>query len=206
MRLYNYIVIYGLSVVKPPAPQNRSLGRSWFVNGSMTATATDMDVLHQLFSAHYARVARVIGRVIRDQARAEELAVEVFLRWRSHPSGDGSHAEGWLYRTAVREALDELRRQTRRQRFERALAWLRSPPPGTPEQSYVAMIEQQNVRAVLGALKREHAAILLLWVEELSYAEMAAALEMRPSSVGSLLSRAQEAFRKEYVKRYEQAN
>jgi hypothetical protein len=31
--------------------------------------------LNQMFRAHYARIARVIGRVIRDHARAEELAV-----------------------------------------------------------------------------------------------------------------------------------
>ena len=165
-----------------------------------------MDVLHDLFSAHYERIARVIGRVIHDQARAEELAVEVFLKWRSHAIARGTGTEGWLYRTAVREALDELRRQARRHRLEQVLAWLSSSTSPTPEQSYEALVQQQNVRAVLAALKHQHSAILLLWVEELSYAEMGAALEMHPNSVGSLLSRAQEAFRKEYVKRYGQAN
>ena len=36
--------------------------------------------LDAIFRAHYERMARVIGRVIHDQARAEELAVEVFLK------------------------------------------------------------------------------------------------------------------------------
>jgi hypothetical protein len=35
----------------------------------------------------------------------------VFLKWSRHPNAHGDGAEGWLYRTAVRGALDELRRQ-----------------------------------------------------------------------------------------------
>src|SRR5580704_8989647 len=67
---------------------------------------------HGLSHAQYKRMCRVIARVLRDPARAEELAVEVFLRWSRHPNAHGDKAEGWLYRTAVREALDELRRRT----------------------------------------------------------------------------------------------
>lgn len=37
-----------------------------------------------VFRAHYPRIARVIARVVRNDARSEELAVEVFLKlWRS---------------------------------------------------------------------------------------------------------------------------
>jgi RNA polymerase sigma-70 factor, ECF subfamily len=43
---------------------------------------------------------------------------------------------------------------------------------------------------------------LLLRGQGLSYEEVASALALNPSSVGALLSRAQEAFRKEFVKRY----
>ena len=43
---------------------------------------------------------------------------------------------------------------------------------------------------------------LLSMVENLSYAELAAALRLKQGSVGTLLARAEEAFRKEYVHRY----
>jgi RNA polymerase sigma-70 factor, ECF subfamily len=157
--------------------------------------------LDDLFGAHYERVARVIGRVIRDQARAEELAVEVFLKWSRNPNAHGEGAEGWVYRTAVREALDELRRQTRRVRFEKLFAPFLCPPP-TPAQLHEAEREREHVRAVLAAISGRAASVLLLWAEDLSYREMATALDVNPSSIGSLLSRAQQAFRKEYVKRY----
>ena len=160
------------------------------------------DVLDEIFRAHYERVARVIGRVIHDQARAEEIAVEVFLKWWRNPQTPGEHAEGWLYRASVRKALDELRSQTRRKRFERFVGLARQSPP-TPEHLYAAGVEQQRVRAVLGALQPRHAELLLLRSEDLTYRQIAVSLALKPNYVGSLISRAEEAFRKEYLKRYE---
>ena len=65
------------------------------------------------FRSHYARLAGLIARVIHDPARSEELAVEVLWKlWRT-PAAQGEHATGWLYRTAVRTALNELRRRGR---------------------------------------------------------------------------------------------
>lgn len=162
---------------------------------------TNSEGLDAIFRAQYERMARVIGRVIHDQARAEELAVEVFLRWWRNPRAHGEHAEAWLYRTSVREALDELRRQTRRVRFERLFSFVRESSP-TPEHLYAVNAEQHRVRTVLGALNRHHAELLLLWSHGLSYQEIAVSLAVSSNNVGSLVSRAQEAFRKEYLKRY----
>lgn len=187
-------------------PQNRAPARSWCVNASSMAVSTQMrarnsESLDEIFRAHYERVTRVIGRVIHDQARAEEVAVEVFLKWWRHPRGHGEHAEGWLYRTSVRKALDELRSQTRRKRFERLLGITRESPP-TPEHLYAACVEQQRVRTVLGALKPRHAELLLLRSEDLTYQQIAVSLALKPTYVGSLISRAEDAFRKEYLNRY----
>ena len=159
------------------------------------------EALDEIFRAHYERIARLIGRVIHDQARAEEVAVEVFLKWWRNPRAQGEHAEGWLYRTAVRKALDELRNQTRRNRLERFLG-LASESPPTPEHLYTARVEQQRVRGVLGALKSRDAELLLLRSQDLTYQQLAASLALNPNYVGSLISRAQAAFRKEYLKRY----
>ena len=167
------------------------------------ATTADFEKkdLDTLFRAHYGRIARVIGRVVRDQARAEELAVDVFVKWRRNGGENGELAEGWLYRTAVRAAIDEWRRQLRRERFESLFSVFRRPPP-TPLETYEADATQRNVRAVLGAMEPRHAQALLLWAEELTYQEIAVAMEVNITSVGSLLTRAQAAFRKEYEKRH----
>jgi len=46
--------------------------------------------------------------------------------------------------------------------------------------------------------------LLLLYSHGLSYDELASALNLNPVSIGTLLSRAQQTFRKEYTKRYGQ--
>ena len=69
----------------PRVPQTPHLARSCSVNATsepslkqVSAGGTSPDKLDSIFRTHYERVARVIGRVIHDRARAEELAVEVF--------------------------------------------------------------------------------------------------------------------------------
>jgi RNA polymerase sigma-70 factor, ECF subfamily len=170
------------------------------VNGELDESRFDLEAI---FQAQYARIARVIARVIRDPGRAEELAVEVFLKWSRNPLAQGSKAEGWLHRTAARMALDELRKQSRRSRHERWPAPVRRPP--TPEEIHSATQEQDRVRGVLGGIAPRHAELLVLRSQGFNYEELAATLELNPASVGTLLSRAQQAFRKEYLKRYGKA-
>jgi len=166
----------------------------------VSAQATAGLDFEEVFHLHYDRVARTIARIVRDPARAEELAVEVFWKLWRKPPVLGDDAGGWLYRTSVRAALYELRRETRRAKYQRLLPFLGSP--STPEETHRASEERQQVRRVLAALKPKQAELLLLRGEGFSYQEVAAALKLNPASVGTLLSRAQQAFRKEYVKHY----
>jgi RNA polymerase sigma-70 factor (ECF subfamily) len=152
------------------------------------------------FHAHYARVARLIARVIRDPARAEELAVEVLWKFWRTPAAQGESAAGWLSRTAARTALNELRTRVRSAHYEQLAG---TPPPApNPEQVRAVTEQQEHVRLTLAALDQRQAELLLLKSAGLSYTELAAALELNPASVGTLLSRAQQAFRKEYTYRY----
>src|SRR5260370_14233552 len=112
-------------------------------------------------------MARVIARIISDPSRAEELAVEVFVKWSKHPSAQGAHAEGWLYRTAARLGLDELRRRTRRAKYERLFGLVTRRPP-TPEDIWAVTEEQANVRAALTALTSRQAQLLVVRSEGLS--------------------------------------
>ncbi|HYP09366.1 MAG TPA: sigma-70 family RNA polymerase sigma factor [Bryobacteraceae bacterium] len=153
-----------------------------------------------IFDAHYVRVARVIGRIVHDPARAEELAVDVFWKlWRSS-TGSGENVGAWLSRAAVRAGLDELRKQARRAKYERFVGWLLEPR--TPEALHIATEEQLRVRSILALLTSRDAEMLVLRSDGLTYQELAQALGLNPASIGTLLSRAQDSFRKEYTKRY----
>lgn len=185
--------------------QNLVERRCYIVNSSIEVVTEEKAGeapfdLEGIFRARYERIARVIARVVRDPARAEELAVEVFLKLWRNQKAQGERAEGWLYRAAVRMGLDELRRQTRRTRYESFFGFHRATP--TPEELHSASEERERVRLVLSSIGRRQAELLLLRSQGLSYDEVASALEMNAASIGTLLSRAQDVFRKEYVKRY----
>lgn len=166
---------------------------------AVKAPETSLDI-EPLFYTHYTRLAQIIARVVRDRARAEELAVDVFWKFCRTPAAQGEHAGGWLYRTALRAGLDELRRSSRRARFER---FFRSAPaPFNPEQIHSLTEEQSRVRAALGSLEPQQAALLLLRSEGMSYTEISSTMQLNPASLGTMIARAQNTFRKAYVKRY----
>ena len=79
--------------------------------------------IETIYLAQFGRIARLIARVVQDPARAEDLAVDVFLKlWRT-PKAQGKNTEGWLYRVAIRKGLDELRRRKRRNHYESRLGF-----------------------------------------------------------------------------------
>lgn len=150
------------------------------------------------FGAHYERIARAVARVVGDRARAEDLALEAFWKLWRNPQVHGEKAAGWLYRTAVRLGLNELRRDQRRSRYEGAAP--RGSGPANPEEAHAAAEARRQVRLALAALDGRQAELLLLRNSGLSYDEVAAELDLNPASIGTFLARAQQAFRKEYLK------
>ncbi len=164
-------------------------------------TVDERTGFESVFHRHYESVARAIARIVRDTARAEEIAAETFWKfWRNPKVSESGYAAGWLYKTAIRMALDDLKKEARRLRRESRQA---NPLPAqTPEQVHEVSEERTRVRLVLASLDPRQAELLLLRNNDLSYAEVAAALDLNPASVGTLISRAQQAFRKEYVNQY----
>jgi len=154
----------------------------------------------QCFEANYARIARAAARIIGDEARAEEVAVDAFWKlWRT-PEAQGEHAMGWVYRTAIRLALNDLRGQRRRTHYESQSAGPAAVP--SPEEAHAATQTQERVRRVLAELEPRDAELLLLRHQGLSYEELAAAIDVKASSIGTMIARAQKAFRREYIRIY----
>lgn len=169
---------------------------------ALSPPATESQVhldLESLFTAHYRDIARFIASIVHDRARAEELAVEVFLQWTS--SHRHSNPKTWLYRAAAHVAVDEIRRRARRERYDRLLSRILRRVR-TPEEVHLAKEEQQRVRAVLARMTARQSALLILRAQGFSYDELASTLDLNPLSVGKLLSRAQQTFRNEYRNKY----
>ena len=151
----------------------------------------------RLFRAEYPRVVRVAYRVLGDEAAAEDVAQEVFLSfYRAHPA-TADYAAAWLHAAAAHTALNALRSRGRRATREGAQAIRYDAASPDPVETVATTETRAEVRAILARLSDRDAALLALRHAGLSYAEIAAAIDVRASSVGTLLRRAEDAFRRE---------
>ena len=161
---------------------------------------TKADPFDALFMREYGRVVAVACRVLADRAEAEDVAQEVFLSFhRRHPA-DASFAAGWLHSAAVHTALNRIR--GRRRRTQREFRHEQERAQTADPEDVVELAEQRElVRAALARLSRKQASVLVLRYSGLSYAEIAAALEVGIGQVGTRLRRAEAALRKELERR-----
>jgi len=163
------------------------------------------EAFRSIFLENYTRLAGVVFRIVGDHSRAEDLAIEAFWRLYHQPYGSGNkfNPQGWLYRTATRLAIDSLRAQVRRGRFEQEAGpslVARSGPD--PLEDILEAERRAQVRKALGHLRPEQAQLLILRASGFSYQELADTLGVKRGSVGTRLIRAQAAFRKQYLGLY----
>ena len=159
----------------------------------------------EAFSAFYGRIVAVLVRLLDNRARAEEVASEVFWKaYRDSMDCNDRRFGGWLYRTATNLGIQDLRAKVRREFYELAAGEHahRTALSGTPLDDVLRAEKRARVRAVLASLRRWQAQILILRSSGLSYAELAQALEIKASSVGTMLIRAEAEFQKQYVRLY----
>jgi RNA polymerase sigma-70 factor, ECF subfamily len=149
-----------------------------------------------VFQEYWQRVCAVAYRLTGDPDESQDLALETFLRLHQAPPENMQNIGGWLYRVATRLGLNHLRARTRRWRYESAAG--SSAGAQGLEDLLETSLEAQRVRAALGRMKPRSAEIILLRSAGLSYAEIAGALGIRPSSVGALLGRAEREFEQQY--------
>lgn len=151
-----------------------------------------------LFHRHYQRVYRLAYRLVGDDGEAEEIAQEAFLRLYQRPLRRGDNVAGWLYRVATNLGYNLLRGNKRRwRREESVLAEIETTSPGAAVECH-RRAEQAQVRAALARLKPQQGQLLLLRHMGFSYKELAEVLSVSPNSIGTLLVRAEKAFRRVY--------
>lgn len=162
------------------------------------------DSYDQLFLAHYQRVVALVARLLGHRPSAEEVASEVFWRaYRGALRWEDSRFVGWLYRTAMNLGIQELRSRTRRERYEQAAGQqVREGSSRTPLETVIETERAARVRAVLASMKTWQARILILRSGGLPYGELAKVMRLKPSSVGTMLARAEAQFQKRYLQMY----
>jgi len=157
-------------------------------------------LLDALFQEHWRRLCNILFRIVGDWAEAEDLALQVFLQFSRRPPSHDQNLAGWLYRVAANLGFNALRARQRRSKYENQAAEISSQnsSPQDPAAIYEQEQERQQVRTALSAMKTRSAQVLILRHSGLSYSEIAAALDISPNSVGTLLARAGREFEKQY--------
>jgi RNA polymerase sigma factor (sigma-70 family) len=160
------------------------------------AVRVDLDAI---FRRDYQLVVGVAARVLGSRDHAEDVAQEVFLSFgrSTVPAGE---ARGWLCVAAAHTALNLLRSGRRRTSREEAAATIDDAVVSDVADAVVTLEERSRVRSALVRLPRKQAVALVLRHSGLSYAEVAAALDLSPTSVGTTVRRAESALRKELIR------
>jgi RNA polymerase sigma-70 factor (ECF subfamily) len=165
----------------------------------------DSASFERLLIKHRAAVIHYLYRVVQDQAVAEELAQEVFLRvYRSRSSYEpAAKFTTWLFRIATHLALNSVR-DRRHERGQPSLDETREGAPAiqvadgrrNPEQKLVEAARLLEVRRAIAALpEKQRAAVLMHKYQDMDYVQIGAVLGCSTSAVKSLLFRAYETLR-----------
>ncbi len=167
----------------------------------------DEDAFAELVRLHEKKVYNLALRICGNPEDAADAAQEAFLSaWKGLPNfrGDAGFTT-WLYRLTSNASIDCLRR-SKRQRGEASLdneALRLDAVDGAPSPQEQAEGSElrQAVMAGLSQLSEDHRQVLALReLQEMSYEEIAAALELDLGTVKSRISRARGALRKILLK------
>ena len=166
------------------------------------------DAYETLIQRYQQPVYSLVCRLVNDPSDAPDIVQEVFLKvFRSVGSFRGnSSLKTWIYRIAVNEAYNHRRWFCRHQRQEVALG--SSEDGGTnhadtvtdPGRSPFEVAADQETRALVEqALEKLNpnfrAAVVLRDIEDLSYEDIAAVLNVSLGTVKSRITRGREALR-----------
>lgn len=157
-----------------------------------------------LFHDHYQEIVALLYRSLGCREEAEDQAQEAFLRLAKDPVIRRPREEvlAWLRRVSLNLGYNVLRSRRREidrlQRNARLEEPLGSVSAVEPEENVLRTEEIARVRRALAHLSLQHQACLLLRHSGLSYKEIANTIGIAPGSVGTLLARAEAAFRASY--------
>ncbi|HWA08275.1 MAG TPA: RNA polymerase sigma factor [Opitutaceae bacterium] len=150
----------------------------------------------QLVDAHYAPLYRFALSLARNSADAGDLVQQTFFIWatKGHGLREAAKAKSWLFTTLYREFLRGRRRDARATSIE-------DLPPGeadipAEEVDRVARLDASTVMVALQSVEEVfRAPLTLFYLEDLSYQEIAAALDVPIGTVMSRLSRGKSQLR-----------
>jgi RNA polymerase sigma-70 factor, ECF subfamily len=157
------------------------------------ARGGDLPAFEKIVGRYQRRVYGVARRIVRRHEVADDVAQETFIRaWQSLGSFDVERPFGpWVCRIAANLAINQVRAPTWREDALPDGAAEEAAPGRSPLHELLDGEAGQALERALAALPAEQRAVFVLRaVEDLSYREIAAALDLQIGTVMSRLFRA----------------
>jgi len=150
-----------------------------------------------LLLEHDAAVLKVARAYTLTTEDCQDLAQEILLQvWRSLPRFQGrARASTWFYRVALNTALAWRRKEHRRRARQRPVLEVEDLSVAGLN-SAEQMVQREAVERLYAAIRqlpKTDAAVVLLYLDDLSYRQMAEVLGISESNVGVKLNRAKKA-------------
>lgn len=143
--------------------------------------------------ANKAMVFSIGWHFLRDRTAAEELAQDVFLQLYRHWAGmqSAGHIVFWLRKATSNRAIDMVRK--RKSRAETSLE--EAAEPTVLERMQDSLLSSYLERMVASLPEKQRMAIVLRYQEDMDPNEIAKVLDMKASSVKTLIARGLELLR-----------
>lgn len=169
--------------------------------------AGDAEAFGELMHRYEAKLGRYGRRFLSRNDDIQEMVQDIFIRaYQNIQSFDGSQRfSPWIYRIAHNVFANELRRKSRTPLtlpdFDVLLGYAPSPEAADTESERASL--KRLVEAGLAAIAPKYREVLLLYfMEELSYKEIADVLRIPVSTVGVRLARAKKELTAAYEARH----
>jgi RNA polymerase sigma-70 factor (ECF subfamily) len=157
---------------------------------------------------HYRnRVFYTVLNILQDSNEAEDTAQDTFIQVFESVGGfkEESSLSTWIYRIAVRKALDKLRRRKTKQRLHSILPWWMPEEKKSSDSTFQhpgIVTENKEKAAILfkaiGSLpEKQRLAFTLIKIQGMNYEEACAILQQNIKAVESLISRAKANLQKQ---------
>ncbi|MBN6187889.1 RNA polymerase sigma factor SigX [Aneurinibacillus sp. BA2021] len=165
---------------------------------AFTTASAPAENFQELFTAYYPSVVRQIMRVVKEKAVAEDVAQEVFLKLYNTDRTQIANIPAWLAKTALHMAYNYIRSANRRQARDEKAGQEQETHSLSSEEKWLKEDEILTVREVLNEMDERDRTLLLMKYSGFNYKELADAVHVESSSIGTLLSRAKVKFRTMY--------
>lgn len=166
-----------------------------------TAAAREKIGFEEAFTLHHRTVFRAARVVVRDDALAEDVTQETFLKLYKHQDAitDGEMLRPWLIRVAINVAKNTVRGNIRANtRDETYVKEMYDTSISSVETDYEESAGLNEIYTALERIKEPLRSCLVLKQQGLSYKEIAGSLDLNESSIGTYVARARQEFARFY--------